>query len=80
MTYSIALAGKGGTGKTTVCGLIVDHLVKAGKGLILAVDADANSNLNDVLGSFGLFLSAFVNVGIIKLPHGVYNSFFYCIC
>jgi CO dehydrogenase maturation factor len=50
MTYSIALAGKGGTGKTTVCGLIVDHLVKAGKGPILAVDADANSNLNEVLG------------------------------
>jgi len=50
MTYSIALAGKGGTGKTTVCGLIVDYLVKTGKGPILAVDADANSNLNEVLG------------------------------
>jgi CO dehydrogenase maturation factor len=50
MTYSIALAGKGGTGKTTVCGLIVDQLVRAGKGPILAVDADANSNLNEVLG------------------------------
>jgi CO dehydrogenase maturation factor len=50
MTYSIALAGKGGTGKTTVCGLILDHLVKAGKRPILAVDADANSNLNEVLG------------------------------
>ena len=50
MTYSIALAGKGGTGKTTVCGLIVDYLARAGKGPILAVDADANSNLNEVLG------------------------------
>jgi len=50
MTYSIALAGKGGTGKTTVCGLILDYLVKTGKGPILAVDADANSNLNEVLG------------------------------
>jgi CO dehydrogenase maturation factor len=50
MTCSIALAGKGGTGKTTVAGLIVDYLVKAGKGPILAVDADANSNLNEVLG------------------------------
>ena len=50
MTYSIALAGKGGTGKTTVCGLFLDHLVKSGKGPILAVDADANSNLNEVLG------------------------------
>jgi CO dehydrogenase maturation factor len=50
MTYCIALAGKGGTGKTTVAGLFIDHLVKAGKGPILAVDADANSNLNEVLG------------------------------
>jgi CO dehydrogenase maturation factor len=50
MTYTIAFAGKGGTGKTTVCGLFVDHLVRAGKGPILAVDADANSNLNEVLG------------------------------
>jgi CO dehydrogenase maturation factor len=50
MTYSIAMAGKGGTGKTTVCGLFLNHLVKAGKGPILAVDADANSNLNEVLG------------------------------
>jgi CO dehydrogenase maturation factor len=50
MKYAIALAGKGGTGKTTVCGLLIDALVKAGKGPILAVDADANSNLNEVLG------------------------------
>jgi CO dehydrogenase maturation factor len=50
MTCSIALAGKGGTGKTTVSGLFIDCLVKAGKGPILAVDADANSNLNEVLG------------------------------
>ncbi|MDR0568350.1 MAG: AAA family ATPase [Spirochaetaceae bacterium] len=50
MTYSIAMAGKGGTGKTTVCGLFINHLVKSGKGPILAVDADANANLNEVLG------------------------------
>jgi CO dehydrogenase maturation factor len=50
MTCSIALAGKGGTGKTTVSGLFINHLINAGKGPILAVDADANSNLNEVLG------------------------------
>ncbi|MDR3161195.1 MAG: AAA family ATPase [Spirochaetaceae bacterium] len=50
MTYSIAMAGKGGTGKTTLCGLLINHLVGTGKGPILAVDADANSNLNEVLG------------------------------
>ncbi|MDR1099029.1 MAG: AAA family ATPase [Treponema sp.] len=49
-TYSIAMAGKGGTGKTTVCGLFLDYLIRAGKGPILAVDADANSNLNEILG------------------------------
>ncbi len=50
MTYTIAVAGKGGTGKTTICGMIIDYLSKTGKGPILAVDADANSNLNEVLG------------------------------
>lgn len=50
MSYTIAVAGKGGTGKTTLCGFIVDYLIKTGKRPILAVDADANSNLNEVLG------------------------------
>ncbi len=47
---TIAVAGKGGTGKTTLCGMIIDYLGKMGKGPILAVDADPNSNLNEVLG------------------------------
>jgi CO dehydrogenase maturation factor len=46
----IAVAGKGGTGKTTLCGIIIDYLGRTGKGPILAVDADPNSNLNEVLG------------------------------
>jgi CO dehydrogenase maturation factor len=50
MTFSIALAGKGGTGKTTVAGMLIKYLVKNGKGPILAVDADSNANLNEVLG------------------------------
>jgi CO dehydrogenase maturation factor len=50
MTYGVAFAGKGGTGKTTICGLFIDHLARMGKTPILAVDADANSNLNEVLG------------------------------
>lgn len=50
MSYNIAVAGKGGTGKTTLCGFLVDYLCKTGKGPVLAVDADANSNLNEVLG------------------------------
>ena len=50
MTYSVALAGKGGTGKTTMAGLLIKYLVEKGKKPVLAVDADANANLNEVLG------------------------------
>lgn len=50
MPYSIALAGKGGTGKTTLAGMLIDYLVKKDKSPVLAVDADANANLNEVLG------------------------------
>lgn len=50
MAFSIALAGKGGTGKTTVAGMLIKYLVKNGKKPVLAVDADCNANLNEVLG------------------------------
>lgn len=50
MAFFVAMAGKGGTGKTTVAGLIVRALLEKGKSPILAVDADANCNLNEVLG------------------------------
>ena len=51
MPFVIALAGKGGVGKTTICGLLIEELVRLGKAPILAVDADANSNLYEVLGT-----------------------------
>jgi CO dehydrogenase maturation factor len=47
---TIAMAGKGGTGKTTIAGLLIRFLLKRGIKPILAVDADANANLNEVLG------------------------------
>lgn len=50
MTITIALAGKGGVGKTTIAGLIIRHLVKRQPGAVLAIDADPSSNLNMVLG------------------------------
>ncbi len=50
MPISIAMAGKGGTGKTTVSGMLIKYLVQQGKSPVLAVDADANANLNEVLG------------------------------
>jgi CO dehydrogenase maturation factor len=50
MTTTIALAGKGGVGKTTVAAMIIKYLVQTQTGSILAIDADPSSNLNMVLG------------------------------
>ena len=50
MPFTVALAGKGGCGKTTMAGLLVKYLVKKNKTPILAVDADCNANFNEVLG------------------------------
>ena len=50
MPYTIAMAGKGGTGKTTLAGFLIKYLVQKGKNPVLAVDADSNTNLNEVLG------------------------------
>jgi CO dehydrogenase maturation factor len=47
---TIALAGKGGVGKTTIAGMIIKHLIQTQPGAILAIDADPSSNLNMVLG------------------------------
>ena len=46
----IAMAGKGGTGKTTLAGVITRFMVEKGLTPVLVVDADANANLNEVLG------------------------------
>lgn len=50
MSINIAVAGKGGTGKTTTCSLIIRSLMDKNKGPILVLDADPNSNLNELLG------------------------------
>ncbi|MBS3736492.1 MAG: AAA family ATPase [Candidatus Bipolaricaulota bacterium] len=49
-TLTIAVAGKGGTGKTTISGLIIRELVERQKGSVLAIDADPNANLDELLG------------------------------
>jgi CO dehydrogenase maturation factor len=51
MTYVIAVAGKGGVGKTTFSALTVRHLCDATGEIVLAVDADPNSNLGEKLGT-----------------------------
>lgn len=49
MSYIIAVAGKGGVGKTTVSALLIQELLKIERP-VLAIDADPNSNLNVLLG------------------------------
>jgi CO dehydrogenase maturation factor len=75
MGYIIALAGKGGTGKTTIAGLLVRLIVEKKMGPVLAVDADPNSNLAEVLGlksqhTIGQILDE-VAANPDKIPHGM---------
>ena len=50
MSLNIAVAGKGGTGKTSVASLVIRYLMKNGSGPVLAIDADPNANLGESLG------------------------------
>lgn len=50
VSYTVALGGKGGTGKTTIAGLLIRYMIRHGMKPVLAIDADSNANLNDVLG------------------------------
>jgi len=75
VSYSIALAGKGGTGKTTLACLIIRFLKSQGKRPILAVDADPNTNLAEGLGlkfhqTVGKMLSTFIDEKL-DFPQGM---------
>ena len=48
MAKTITVAGKGGVGKTAISSLLIDALSK--KGVVLAIDADPSTNLNEALG------------------------------
>jgi CO dehydrogenase maturation factor len=50
LSFAVALGGKGGTGKTTIAGLLIQYMLDHGMKPLLAIDADSNSNLNEVLG------------------------------
>ncbi len=50
MGVRVAVSGKGGTGKTTLAGLMIVSLIRQGKKPVLAIDADANATLHEALG------------------------------
>jgi CO dehydrogenase maturation factor len=50
MAFTLAVAGKGGTGKTTLAALLIATLIERAEGPVLAVDADPNPNLGCGLG------------------------------
>ncbi len=75
MTFSIAVAGKGGNGKTSVTSLVIRYLKKNSAGTILAVDADPNANLGESLGldinqTVGSIIASF-NGEKINIPPGM---------
>ena len=75
MSFSIAVAGKGGSGKTSMASLIIRYLKKNSTGPILAVDADPNANLGESLGleakqTVGLMLDDFQR-NKINIPPGM---------
>ena len=76
MGFNIAVAGKGGTGKTTVAGLMIRYLVSRGKGRVLAIDADANMNLNEVLGVEVHQTIGQIREGLGNVPQGMTKDAF----
>ena len=75
MTTNIAVAGKGGTGKTSVTSLVIRYILNNNLGAVLAVDADPNSNLAESLGlevrqTVGRILNDFQGEKL-KIPAGM---------
>ena len=75
MSFNIAVAGKGGSGKSSIASIIIRYLKKNGSGPILAVDADPNANLGESLGlsikqTIGSIIASF-NEEKINIPPGM---------
>ncbi len=75
MSFNIAVAGKGGSGKTSITSLVIRYLRKDGQRPILAVDADPNANLGESLElstrqTIGSIIASF-NKEKIGIPPGM---------
>ncbi|HUU07895.1 MAG TPA: AAA family ATPase [Dehalococcoidales bacterium] len=75
MNFNIAVAGKGGSGKTSLASLVIRYLQRSGASPILAIDADPNANLGDSLGlkvgqTVGSVIASF-NEEKINIPPGM---------
>jgi len=75
LNFNIAVAGKGGSGKTSLASLVIRYLQRSGASPILAIDADPNANLGDSLGlkvgqTVGSVIASF-NEEKIKIPPGM---------
>jgi len=75
LSINIAVAGKGGSGKTSIASLIIRYLIKKGVKPVLAVDADPNANLGESLGigvkqTIGAIIATF-NKEKINIPPGM---------
>ncbi|MBI4296736.1 MAG: AAA family ATPase [Chloroflexi bacterium] len=75
MVFTIAVAGKGGSGKTSVTSLVIRHLGNKHSGSVLAIDADPNANLGESLGltverTVGTMLASF-NTDKLHIPAGM---------
>lgn len=53
MGFTVAVSGKGGTGKTTLVGLLLKEFLREGRKPVLVIDADHDGNLAEVLGIKG---------------------------
>ncbi len=71
MSKVIAMAGKGGVGKTTVSALVTRHFAKISTDPLLAVDADPNSNLGETLGLAIENTVGDIRENFMKDPQGV---------
>jgi len=75
LSFNFAVAGKGGSGKSSIASIIIRYLKKNGSGPILAVDADPNANLGESLGlsikqTIGSIIASF-NEEKINIPPGM---------